>query len=103
MPKDRPSTGAIHQTKDGRVLRYAAPLRTEGSCLTCHSEHGYRADDIHGALSISIPITWAYSALHDTNARILLYGLLSIMAAAAVMYLLFDRFAPARCSSFPPP
>ena len=82
---------AIARNSDGRVLRYAAPLITETSCLTCHSEHGYHPGDIRGALSITIPITWADSFIHTNNRTILLLGLLSVLAAAAVMLLLFNR------------
>jgi two-component system NtrC family sensor kinase len=82
---------AIEKNKDGRVLRYAAPLITETSCLACHSEHGYHPGDIRGALSITIPIAWADTVIHNNNSTILLLGLLSVLAAAAVMFLLFDR------------
>lgn len=81
----------IARNADGRVLRYAAPLVTETSCLTCHSEHGYHPGEIRGALSITIPIAWADSFIADNNATIVLLGLLSIGTAAVVMLLLFNR------------
>ena len=89
-------TGAIEllrikQTANGRVLRYAAPLKTEQACLACHSEHGYQAGDIRGALSITIPITWADGAIRANNNHILSYGALSILVAASIMLLFFDR------------
>ncbi|MCL2341485.1 MAG: DUF3365 domain-containing protein [Proteobacteria bacterium] len=78
--------------KDGtRVLRYAAPLVTETSCLPCHSEHGYQVGDIRGALSITIPIIWADAIIRDNNRTLLLLGLLSVLAAVIVMFLLFNR------------
>lgn len=82
---------AVGRNSGGRVLRYAAPLTTETSCLSCHGQHGYQTGDIRGALSITIPITWADAAIGANNRAILLYGLLSALAAALVMYLLFDR------------
>ena len=82
---------SIKQTGDGRVLRYTAPLKTEASCLACHSEHGYHAGDIRGALSISIPIAWADAAIRANNNYILFFGALSILAAASIMLLFFDR------------
>jgi signal transduction histidine kinase len=82
---------AIDRNTHGRVLRYAAPLITETSCLTCHSEHGYQTGDIRGALSVTIPIAWADTVIHGNNKTILLYGLLSVLTAAAVMLLLFNR------------
>ena len=82
---------AIGQNEGGRVLRYAAPLKTESACLTCHSEHGYHAGDIRGTLAISIPISWADEAIRGNNTAILVYGMLSVLAAVAVTLLLFDR------------
>ncbi len=82
---------AIDRNDDGRVLRYAAPLITETSCLACHSEHGYHPGDIRGALSISIPIAWADTFIDTNNQTIFFLGLLSVLAAAAVMLLLFNR------------
>lgn len=82
---------ALDRTADGRVLRYAAPLFTETSCLTCHSEHGYQPGDIRGALSITIPIAWADAVIGANNRTLLLLGLLSVLAAAAVMFVLFNR------------
>ena len=82
---------AIDRTGNGRVLRYAAPLITETSCLTCHSEHGYHPGDIRGALSISIPIAWADTFIARNNRTILVLGLVAVLAAAAVMLVLFNR------------
>lgn len=82
---------AIDRDRDGRVLRYAAPLITESSCLTCHGEHGYHPGEIRGALSITIPIVWADTFIHENNRTILLLGLLSVCVAAAVTLLLFNR------------
>ena len=82
---------AVDRTAAGRVLRYAAPLITEPSCLTCHSEHGYQPGDIRGALSISIPIGWADAFIQRNNITILILGGCSILMAAAVMFFLFNR------------
>jgi signal transduction histidine kinase len=82
---------AISRNPDGRVLRYAAPLVAETSCLTCHGAHGYRTGDIRGALSITIPIGWADTVIARNNSTIVLLGLVSVLAAAAVMLLLFNR------------
>ena len=82
---------SIKQSAGGRVLRYAAPLKTEAACLTCHSEHGYQAGDIRGALSITIPIAWADGAIRTNNNHIFFFGALSILVAASIMLLFFDR------------
>jgi len=73
-----------------KILRYAAPLKVESSCLTCHAEQGYRVGDIRGALSISVPITWADRMIRRNNRSILIYGLISIFAVVLVLMLLFN-------------
>lgn len=82
---------AIDRNQDGRVLRYAAPLVAETSCLACHSEHGYQQGDIRGALSVTIPIAWADAVIRANNHTLLFLGLAAVLAAAAVMLLLFSR------------
>ena len=81
----------IQRNRDGRVLRYAAPLVTEASCLGCHSEHGYHPGDIRGALTVTIPIAWAEKTIHSNNRTILALGIFSMLAAGLVMYMLFSR------------
>ncbi len=45
-------------TLDGKpYLRFMRPLRTEVPCLKCHAHQGYKAGDIRGGLSISVPWT----------------------------------------------
>ncbi len=79
----------ITSGKHGRVLRYVAPLKVRESCIPCHARHGYSLGDIRGALSISIPIAWADKAIAKNNRSVLIFGLLSVMAVAVVLYLLF--------------
>lgn len=81
----------IERNQTGKVLRYAAPLITEPSCLSCHSEQGYHPGDIRGVLSVTIPIGWADQAIHHNNQTIFALGLFSILAAGLIMYLLFGR------------
>lgn len=81
----------IERNQDGRVLRYAAPLVTESSCLGCHSEHGYHPGYIRGALSVTIPIAWAEDAIRSNNQTILALGAISVIAAGLIMFLLFNR------------
>ncbi|MCL1981047.1 MAG: DUF3365 domain-containing protein [Proteobacteria bacterium] len=82
---------ALERKNGGKVLRYTAPLVTETSCLICHSEHGYHPGEIRGALSITIPITWADAVIHANNRTLLMLGLFSVLAAALVMFFLFNR------------
>ncbi|HPJ37466.1 MAG TPA: DUF3365 domain-containing protein [Spirochaetota bacterium] len=52
--KGMPETYIV--TSNGKEsLRYMAPLITDHSCLPCHSEQGYKAGDIRGGISVTIP------------------------------------------------
>ncbi len=43
---------------DGKAqFRLMRPLITEKGCLKCHSQHGYKEDDIRGGISVAIPMT----------------------------------------------
>lgn len=37
-------------------LRFMRPLVTDINCLKCHGEHGYKAGDIRGGLSVAVPM-----------------------------------------------
>lgn len=45
------------EVMDGKkYLRLMRPLITEESCLKCHGRQGYKAGDIRGGISVSIPL-----------------------------------------------
>ncbi len=46
---------AFHEGPSGSVFRYMAPLTAEPSCLRCHARQGYRAGEIRGGISVTIP------------------------------------------------
>jgi signal transduction histidine kinase len=77
-------------TENGRVMRYMTPLKVEESCLSCHAEHGYKAGDIRGALSLTIPIAWADQAISANNKLLLAIGGLTIMITGLAIFLLID-------------
>lgn len=88
----------IRQNRETKVLRYIAPLLVKENCLTCHAQHGYSVGDIRGALSITIPIDWADEVIKKNNRTIILYGLLSIVSVAGVVFLLFNVLVANRLS-----
>lgn len=45
----------FEKTDQGQVFRYMAPLVTEVSCLRCHEAQGYRAGDVRGGISVTLP------------------------------------------------
>lgn len=43
--------------EDGKqVFRYMVPLRVEQACLECHAKQQYKAGDIRGGISVTIPM-----------------------------------------------
>ncbi|MFZ5798962.1 MAG: DUF3365 domain-containing protein [Desulfobulbus sp.] len=91
-----PEIDAVTNGEGGRVHRYIAPLLVQESCMECHAEHGYQVGDIRGALSISVPLAWADKVIHQNNAAILRYALLSVAAVAVALTLLFNRLVARR-------
>lgn len=47
--------GMIIQNGSKASFFYMAPLRTDNTCLKCHQKQGYRAGDIRGGISITLP------------------------------------------------
>ncbi len=89
----------IFDGNEGRILRYIAPLKIGRSCLGCHARHGYKLGDIRGALSIMVPISWADKVIAKNNRAILIYGLISVFAVAAVISLLFNSLVGRRINN----
>ncbi len=88
----------ITTSHDSKVLRYIAPLVVKENCLSCHAQHGYTLGDIRGALSITIPIDWAGKVIKRNNRTIILYGSLSIVSIAGVIFFLFNVLVANRLS-----
>jgi two-component system NtrC family sensor kinase len=49
---------------EGALLRYMAPLKTGDDCLPCHARQGYRAGDVRGGISVSLPYAPFLRSLH---------------------------------------
>ncbi|MEW6428498.1 MAG: ATP-binding protein [Thermodesulfobacteriota bacterium] len=85
-----PEVVAIDQVGPQHFLRFMAPLIVSESCLECHARHGYRQGDIRGALSIAIPVDWAYDQVARNNRMLLGIATLTITLVSLAIYLLFD-------------
>ncbi|MEE9543406.1 MAG: histidine kinase dimerization/phosphoacceptor domain -containing protein [Thermodesulfobacteriota bacterium] len=83
------SVSKVEEVDGMERLRFVRPLKTEKSCLRCHSKQGYMEGDIQGAISIMLPMKplWATarrSASMLVTAHVLLWllgGVGIVMAA----------------------
>jgi two-component system NtrC family sensor kinase len=87
---------AVSNTPAGRVHRYIAPLMVQETCLSCHAEHGYKVGDIRGALSISVPLSWADKVIRKNNTTIFRYAVFSVLAVALALTILFNKLVARR-------
>jgi signal transduction histidine kinase len=80
----------IHTDAAGSTLRYMAPLLVEESCKDCHHEKEYIPGDTRGALSISIPINWAFDDIAQNNRMLLGIWFITILVVGFTIFLLVD-------------
>ena len=60
----------IDNTAGVERMRLIRPLFTEKRCLGCHASQGYSEGDVHGALSIIVPLAplWEAERHYTSNA-----------------------------------
>lgn len=68
------------------VLRYAAPVKVNESCLQCHMTQGLKPGDVGGCLSVFIPMDEARSAIYRNSVIMLA---VSMSLAVCLVLLLF--------------
>ena len=89
----------VETRKDGRFLRYLAPLLVEPGCIKCHGEQGYKVGHIRGGLSVTVPMDWAYQAVSRNNQMLLVIGVVTICLVSLVIFFLFDSLVASRLAS----
>ena len=48
-------------------LRLMRPMYIEQSCLKCHAQQGYQVGDVRGGISVAVPLTPYFTAMHNRN------------------------------------
>lgn len=77
--------------KDGSAgLRYIAPLYTEETCLPCHGVNGHRVGEVHGAISVTLPLSPTLLKA-DQNKRVMVVVMLGILFALCGVLLILLR------------
>lgn len=80
----------IERISGKSVLRYAAPVQVNESCLQCHMAQGLKPGDVGGCLSVFIPMDEARSAIYR-NSVILLAGSMSLAICLVLLLFLGTR------------
>ena len=68
-----------------------APLKTEGSCLTCHAKEGYKVGDVRGGLSVSFPYIPFQKAANAVYTQIYSVHIVFFPIGVAIVSLLGKR------------
>jgi signal transduction histidine kinase len=60
---------SVEFIEDIEYMRLMRPLVTEGACLQCHAEQGYKVGDVRGGISVSVPMgpLWAIADVQRYN------------------------------------
>ena len=85
-----PVTG-IESINSERVYRYMIPLQTTEACLQCHSDQGYRAGDIRGGLSVTVPVTATEATLSQNRQALIVATIILVITVMSALYVLITR------------
>ncbi|MDI6743750.1 MAG: DUF3365 domain-containing protein [Thermodesulfovibrionales bacterium] len=72
-------------------FRYIAPLYVEKACLHCHDKQGYNVGDIRGAISVSIPMDYAFNVIHSDRKYMLFGSIITVAVLIAVLFMTTKR------------
>jgi diguanylate cyclase (GGDEF)-like protein len=81
----------LESTKGHELFRYVIPLRAEPSCLECHAPQGLAANDILGAISVSIPSAGLVRETNNSKLLIIITAIVTIGFLITVTYFLTWR------------
>jgi two-component system sensor histidine kinase/response regulator len=81
--------GTTGGEKDGRLLRYMAPLLVAKPCLVCHAKQGYKEGDVRGGISVSVPYAPIAAATQAARRQSLLthFGIFLLITALGALAL----------------
>ena len=76
---------SVEETENKEYMRLMRPLITKKGCLKCHAAQGYQEGDIHGGISVSIPMEplWAIGHMHMLT-LLLGHGMLWLIGLAGI-------------------
>lgn len=74
-----------------KIFRYFAPLFTEESCLSCHSQQGYKKGDLRGGISVILAIDRFEKARKSNLHFIIISALTSILILSFLIFFAIRR------------
>lgn len=78
----------VVQMGTSSFYRYIAPLYIEKSCLKCHSHQDYKLGDVRGAISVTVPMDYAFSMIRSGRRDMVLAGVATISMLMVVLYIM---------------
>jgi len=77
----------VEKIGNSYYFRYIAPLYVEEACLHCHNKQGYKIGDIRGAISVSVPMDYAFNVIQSDRKYMVLGGIGAIAVLMAVLFM----------------
>lgn len=81
----------IEKIGEARYYRYIAPLYVEEACLECHANQGYKIGDIRGAISINVPMDYAFSVITSDRRNMIVGGVLMVGVLMLMLSIMTGR------------
>lgn len=77
----------VEKIGEYHYFRYIAPLYVEKACLQCHLRQGYKVGDVRGAISVSVPMDYAFNIIRTDRKYMILGGIGVIAVLMAVLFM----------------
>lgn len=81
----------LEKIGDSYYYRYIAPLYIEESCLTCHSHQGYKTGDVRGAISVSVPMDYAFLMIRSERIGMVLSSIVTVSILMLILYVMMKE------------
>lgn len=65
--RDTDEVSSLQVGSDGEYMRLIRGLETKANCLRCHRQQGYKEGEIHGAISVDVPMTPLYGTMEQSQ------------------------------------
>lgn len=81
----------IEKIGSNYYFRYIAPLYVEKSCLHCHLKQDYKVGDIRGAISVSVPMDYAFGKIRAGRKHIIFGGIGTVVVLMVMLFILTKK------------